>query len=107
MAWVEGRGRSWRVRFRRADGSVGTIGGFVSETAATDHAREMKAAPRRPGTGVDPTSGLITVNEFLPDWVSVNGSGSVVEGLRGEHRDRPPVQDVLFAVVGSCANMHS
>ncbi|WP_170191806.1 tyrosine-type recombinase/integrase [Saccharothrix syringae] len=68
MAWVEQSGSNhWRVRFRRDDGTIGSIPGFRSEKAAEDHANDLESDQRR-GTWLDPTGGRTTVEEWLTDW---------------------------------------
>lgn len=68
MAWVEQRGGSWRVRFRRDDGSIGDITGFPNKTAAADYADDLESQ-QRSGTWIDPAGGQTTLAEFVdPDW---------------------------------------
>jgi hypothetical protein len=38
MAWAEKRGKnSWRVRYTKDDGTLGSIPGFPTKKAATDY----------------------------------------------------------------------
>jgi len=68
MAWVEQSGSNhWRVRFRRDDGTIGSVPGFRSEKTAQDHANDLESDQRR-GTWLDPTGGRTTVEEWLTDW---------------------------------------
>lgn len=68
MAWVEQRGDSWRVRYRRDDGTIGDVSGFPNVTAASDYADDLESGQRN-GTWIDPASGQTTVTEFIePDW---------------------------------------
>ncbi|WP_034274322.1 tyrosine-type recombinase/integrase [Haloechinothrix halophila] len=69
MAWVEQCGDdTWRVRYRRDDGTIGAIPGFTSKTAAQDHADDLESDRRR-GTWIDPAAGQTTLSEFVdPDW---------------------------------------
>jgi hypothetical protein len=68
MAWVEQSGNNhWRVRFRRDDGTIGSIPGFRNEKAAQDHANDLESDQRR-GTWLDPTGGRTTMEEWLTDW---------------------------------------
>lgn len=70
MAWVEQSGqRSWRVRYRRDDGSIGAVCGFTSKTAATEHAQTMES-DQREGRFIDPASGRITLAEWTRDWLA-------------------------------------
>ncbi len=65
MAWIEKTGPTlWRVRWRRPDGTTGSVTGFRSEKAANNYADEIECDQRR-GTWLDP-SGFRTT---LADWV--------------------------------------
>ncbi|BBG02797.1 integrase [Pseudonocardia autotrophica] len=69
MAWVCKSARStWRVRFRRDDGSIGTVNGFASETAARQHAESMETDQRR-GVFLDPDGARTTVGEWVEQWL--------------------------------------
>ena len=69
MAWVEQCGnRSWRVRFRRDDGTIGAIRGFPTKTAATEHANTLEA-DQREGRFLDPAAGKLTLSEWVEDWL--------------------------------------
>ena len=69
MAWVEQCGnRSWRVRYRRDDGTIGAINGFTTKTAATDHANTLES-DQREGRFIDPAAGKITLTEWSQDWL--------------------------------------
>jgi integrase len=69
MAWVEQCGnRSWRVRYRRADGTIGALHGFTTKTAATEHANSLEA-DQREGRFLDPAAGQITLTEWSQDWL--------------------------------------
>jgi integrase len=69
MAWVDRTGeKSWRVRFRREDHTIGNITGFTSEEAANNYALDMESDQRK-GSWLDPTAGRLTINEFVPDWL--------------------------------------
>lgn len=69
MAWVEKAGDySWRVRYRRDDGSIGSISGFSDKNAAEAHVSDMETDQRR-GQWTDPQAGQLTVAEFAPDWL--------------------------------------
>lgn len=70
MPWVEPSGQgSWRVRFRREDGSVASLPGFASEADANDHIDEMTVSQRK-GTWIDPLAGQTTVAEYAPNWLA-------------------------------------
>src|SRR3954447_4506510 len=69
MAWVEQCGnRSWRVRYRRDDGTIGALHGFTTKTAATEHANTLEA-DQREGRFLDPAAGQITLTEWSQDWL--------------------------------------
>ena len=69
MAWVEQRGnRTWRVRYRRDDGTIGAIHGFATKTAATTHANTLESEQRE-GRFIDPAAGKITLAAWSQDWL--------------------------------------
>lgn len=69
MAWVEQCGDdTWRVRYRRDDGTIGAIPGFASTKAAQDHADDLES-DRRKGIWIDPAAGHTTINEWATDWL--------------------------------------
>ncbi|MEV6608872.1 tyrosine-type recombinase/integrase [Kutzneria sp. NPDC051319] len=71
MAWIEQSGdNTWRVRYRRDDGTIGAIPGFTTSTAAQDYADDMESEQRR-GTWIDPAAGQSTLGEFVTtnDWL--------------------------------------
>ena len=69
MAWVEQRGnRTWRVRYRLDDGTIGSVHGFPTKTAATDHANTLESDERE-GRFIDPAGGKITLNEWTQEWL--------------------------------------
>lgn len=68
MAWVEQCGnRSWRVRYRRDDDSIGAVPGFPTKAAATAHAQSLEVEQRE-GRFIDPAAGRITVEEWSQQW---------------------------------------
>jgi hypothetical protein len=70
MAWVEQCGtRSWRVRYRRDDGTIGAIHGFATKTTATTHANTLEAEQRE-GRFIDPAAGKITLADWSTDWLA-------------------------------------
>ena len=69
MAWVEQRdNRTWRVRYRRDDGTIGSVTGFATKTAATDHANTLESDERE-GRFIDPAAGKITLNDWTQEWL--------------------------------------
>lgn len=70
MAWVEKSGqRSWRVRYRREDGTIGAVTGFATRTAAVEHAETLESDQRR-GEWIDPAAGKTTVEQWSEQWWS-------------------------------------
>ncbi|MCE7009900.1 site-specific integrase [Kibdelosporangium philippinense] len=68
MAFVEQIGKnSWRVRYTKDDGTIGSIPGFTSKTTAQDKADEIDADRRR-GTFLDPSAGKLLLGEFTTPW---------------------------------------
>jgi hypothetical protein len=66
MAWVEHTsGQRWRVRYRRADGTVTSKGGFTTQASAHVRAREIEI-DQHSGSLYDPSRGHATLNEWLP-----------------------------------------
>jgi hypothetical protein len=48
MAWIEHTsGQHWRVRYRRADGTVTSEGGFITPTTAHARAQEIDVDQHR------------------------------------------------------------
>ena len=83
MAWVEQCGnRSWRVRYRRDDGTIGAVHGFATKTAATEHANTLEA-DQREGRFLDPAAGKITLSEWSAGLAASPGCGD-------PHRGRLP-----------------
>ncbi|APU21902.1 hypothetical protein UA75_19565 [Actinoalloteichus sp. GBA129-24] len=69
VAWVEKRGtRSWRVRYVRDDGTLGSLPGFATKRAAADHAEDMESDQRR-GNWIDPAAGRLTLAEWSVPWM--------------------------------------
>ena len=69
VAWVEKVSRNaWRVRYWKIDGSLGSVAGFRTKTAADDHAADMETA-QRAGTFIDPAAGKTTVGEWVAEWL--------------------------------------
>ncbi len=70
MAWAERVStRSWRVRYWKDDGSVGSVYGFTTKTAAQDAAADMES-DQRAGTFIDPHRGKTTVADWVEDWLA-------------------------------------
>ncbi|OXM56078.1 multidrug DMT transporter permease [Amycolatopsis thailandensis] len=71
MAWVEQTGQaSWRVRFRRAAGSVGSVPGFSTRGAAEAYADDMETDQRR-RVWIDPAGSRMTLGSWVERWFPV------------------------------------
>ncbi|MEO6702268.1 MAG: multidrug DMT transporter permease [Jatrophihabitantaceae bacterium] len=69
MAWAERvSSRSWRVRYWKDDGSVGSVYGFTTKTAA-QHAADDMESDQRAGTFIDPHRGKTTLADWVDDWL--------------------------------------
>ena len=69
MAWVDKVSRNtWRVRYFKGDGSIGSVPGFRSKTDADQHAGDMESA-QRAGTFIDPAAVKLTVGEWAAEWL--------------------------------------
>lgn len=69
MAWAERvSARSWRVRYWKDDGTVGSVYGFTTKTAAQNAADDMETE-QRAGTFIDPDRGKTTVADWVEDWL--------------------------------------
>ena len=67
MAWAEKRGNTWRVRYQRDGGTLGSENGFTTKTAAAARATEIDADQRR-DTFVDPRAGQVSLAEWVAVW---------------------------------------
>jgi len=67
MAWVEQRGTRWRVRYRNADGTVGTDSSHPTFTAADLRCKQVDI-DQAYDTYLDPNSGRITLAEWVTIW---------------------------------------
>ncbi|MGH3099281.1 MAG: tyrosine-type recombinase/integrase [Streptosporangiales bacterium] len=67
MAWVEPHGRYWRVRYYRADGTVGSVSGRYARPQARRVAESMNTDQWR-GVFVDPAGGKTTLTEWAERW---------------------------------------
>jgi hypothetical protein len=68
MSFVEKSGKnSWRVRYPKDDGTLGSLTGFPTKAAAQNKATEIDTDRRR-GTFLDPNAGRLTLNEWATTW---------------------------------------
>ncbi|MCA1229962.1 tyrosine-type recombinase/integrase [Saccharopolyspora sp. 6M] len=68
MAWAEKHGSSWRVRYPKKDGTLGSIPGFATKTAAKNYADDIETDQRK-GNWIDPAAGKITLSTWVDDWL--------------------------------------
>lgn len=68
MAFVEKTGKSsWRVRYEKDDGTLGSIPGFTSRKTAQGKADDINSDRRR-GTFLDPAAGKLRLAEWSVTW---------------------------------------
>lgn len=70
MAWAEQSGAgSWRVRYPKADGTLGSVPGFPTKKAAQHHAADLDAR-QRAGTFLDPAAGQTRFADWAQQWLA-------------------------------------
>jgi integrase len=74
MAWVEQRGARWRVRFRNADGTVGTDSSHATFTAADLRCKQVDI-DQAYDTYLNPNSGRISLAEWVSIWEAGHEAG--------------------------------
>ncbi|MGW0663508.1 tyrosine-type recombinase/integrase [Streptodolium elevatio] len=67
MAWSEKHGATWRVRYLKDDGTLGSENGYPSKPVADDRADEINAEQRQ-GTFTDPALGHTPVRDWVETW---------------------------------------
>lgn len=68
MAYSEPSGpNSWRVRFQKPDGTLGSVSGFATKEDADEHAQEINVDQRR-GHFIDPEGGRILLGAWAQKW---------------------------------------
>ncbi|MEV4644951.1 tyrosine-type recombinase/integrase [Saccharopolyspora sp. NPDC049357] len=83
MSFVEKTGNStWRVRYPKDDGTLGSIPGFDSAPAAQRKADEIDADRRR-GTFLDPSAGKVPFEAWASTWFD---SIDVSENTESQYR---------------------
>jgi hypothetical protein len=71
MAWIEQTGQvSWRVRYRRAAGTIGSVSGFSSRQSAEAYASDMESDQRRQ-VWLDPAGGRLELRFWVDRWFPV------------------------------------
>ena len=68
MAYAEKRGKTWRVRYKRPDGTWGSESGFPTKTAALAYGREQESRVRR-GDWTDPKSAETRLTDFIDQYL--------------------------------------
>lgn len=88
MAWVERTpSGTWRVRYWKDDGRLGSVSGFASKTAAEHHAEDMES-DQRAGTFIDPAAGRTRVADWVEQWLpALDVEIRTEEGYRGMLRN--------------------
>lgn len=82
MAWAEGRGNSWRVRYLKPDGTLGSLSGFPTKKAAENHADTLESEQRR-GIFHDPQAGQTTITQWVTEWLdALDVAGRTEENYR-------------------------
>jgi len=71
MAWVEKRGDGFRVRYRRANGTVGTDSTHPTKTAARTRANAVETEQQQ-DVYIDPSSGKIALREWADLWLAAH-----------------------------------
>jgi Phage integrase family. len=69
MAYAEKRGKTWRVKYKRPDGSEGSESGFPTKSAALAFGREQESRIRR-NEWIDPKGGRMRFAEFTTAWIA-------------------------------------
>src|SRR6266404_5973445 len=103
MAYAEKRGRgptSWRVKYKRFDGTEGSESGFETKKAALEWGNEREAENRRilrgeivpkaqpeavPEAQEEPQAGGITVDEWIDRWLRSQDVGINTDANRDYH----------------------
>jgi integrase len=84
MAYAEKRGKgpkSWRVKYKRPDGSEASESGFETKAAALAWGRDQEADIRQ-GRWTDSTSSTLTVAEWIDRWTAMQDVALSTETLR-------------------------
>lgn len=68
MAFAEKRGKTWRARYLRPDGTYGSEPGFPLKTAALRFGEEQEAAIRNK-TWIDPHDGELSLDAYWDEWL--------------------------------------
>jgi hypothetical protein len=74
MAWIERRTARYRVRFRLADGTVGTDSWHPTKAAAELRCKQVDVEQAL-DTYIDPAAGRITLAEWVAIWEPAHIAG--------------------------------
>lgn len=74
MAYAERRGKKWRGRYRRPDGSWGSTSGYDTKKAALGAANDEESRIRN-NTWIDPHASSMSFAEFAEDWYAASAPG--------------------------------
>jgi integrase len=69
MAHYEKRGKTWRCRYLKPDGTYGSESGFRTKAAAKRFAEDQESQIHAK-TWVDPESGKITLDKYWSEWAA-------------------------------------
>jgi len=84
MAWVEQRGTRWRVRYRTADGTVGTDSSHPIRAATELRAKQVDI-DQATDSYLDPTGGHATLAEWVAIWAEGHDVGPAKAAAYGSH----------------------
>lgn len=82
MASAEKRGKVWRVRYKKPDGTWGSESGFPTKTAAMKRGNDLEADLRN-GRYVDPRKSRTIFADWVPVWMAAQ---SVAPGTVDKRR---------------------
>ena len=84
MAWVEQRGNRYRVRYRDADGTVGTDSAHPTRVAALIRCKQVDV-DQATDTYLDPMAGRITLADWAALWQDTHLAGAARRAACASH----------------------
>ncbi|NUT52787.1 MAG: site-specific integrase [Saccharothrix sp.] len=106
MAYAEKSGKhTWRVRYLRDDGTLGSLAGFASQEAAEEEARRINTEING-GRTIDPAAGRIPFGDWVEPWfASIDVAPTTLAQYRSLTRNHivPRWGTVPFDAVGNLA----
>jgi integrase len=106
MAYTEKSGcNSWRVRYERDDGTLGSLSGFTSEDAANEEARRINME-RHGGSRTDVVSGRRLFGDWVEPWfASIDVAPTTLAQYRSLTRNHivPRWSPIPFDGIGNLA----